>query len=87
MIMKRFKKAEEPEEKTLTSDDQDTVRYLINKQTFDGLWDLNSKIIEQLIGKPLSHFQHSTDTRLLVSAIIILVLETRLHHFHRCDMV
>jgi len=45
-------------QESLPSDDQNTVRYLINEQTFDGFWHIDSKNIEQLIGKPLSHFQH-----------------------------
>jgi hypothetical protein len=43
---------------SLPSDDQNTVGYLINEQIFFGLWHIDSKNIEQLIGKPLSHFQH-----------------------------
>jgi hypothetical protein len=61
--------------------DQDIVRYLIGKQEFDGLWNLDSKEIEQLTGKPLSHFQQSTNTQLLISVIVVSVLETRFTSF------
>jgi hypothetical protein len=59
------------------TDNQDIVRHLIDKQKFDGSWDLNSKSIEQLTRKPLSAFQQSTNNQVLVSAIVIAVLETR----------
>jgi hypothetical protein len=63
------------------TDDQNIVRYLIHKQQFDGLWDLNSKNIQQLTGKALSHFQQSINTQVLITAIVVLVLETRFASF------
>jgi len=71
----------EEKKDTFPAGDQDIVRYLISKQAFDGLWDLDSKEIEQLTGKPLSHFQQSANIQVLVSAIIVLVLETRFTSF------
>jgi len=71
----------EEKEEMFPAGDQDIVRYLISKQEFDGLWDLNSKEIEQLTGKPLTHFQQPTDVQVLVSAVVILVLETRFTSF------
>jgi hypothetical protein len=62
------------------SNDQDIVRYLINKQKFDGLWDLDSQVIKNLTGKTLAEFlqeNNQVDHQILVSAIIIAVLETR----------
>ncbi|CAF1023006.1 unnamed protein product [Adineta steineri] len=59
------------------TDNQDIVRYLVSKQKFDGSWNLDSKSIEKLTGKPLSDFQQSTNNQILVSAIVIVVLETR----------
>jgi hypothetical protein len=62
------------------SNDQDIVRYLINKQKFDGLWDLDSQAVMNLTGKPLLDFQsrnNQVDHQVLVSAIVISVLETR----------
>ncbi len=60
--------------------DQDTVRYLINKQKFDGLWELDSDITAKLTGKLWSVFQLANteiDPQILTTVIIILVLETR----------
>jgi hypothetical protein len=71
----------EEKEETFPEDNQDIVRRLISKQAFDGLWDLNSKEIEQITGKPLSHFQPSTNIQVLVSAIVVLILETRFTSF------
>ncbi len=71
----------EEKEGTFPAEDQDIVRYIISKQEFDGLWDFNSKDIEELTGKPLTHFQQSTDVQVLVSAVVILVLETRFTSF------
>ncbi len=68
-------------QESLPSDDQNIVRYLVNEQMFDGLWNIDSKNIEQLIGKSLSHFQQSNDTQFLVSALVILVLEIRFASF------
>ena len=58
-------------------DEQNIVRQLIHQQKFDGLWDVDAKMIVQLTGKPLSDFPQSNDTTMLMSAIIIVVLETR----------
>jgi hypothetical protein len=33
-------------EETFPTDNQDIVRYLINNQKFDSLWDLDSRSIE-----------------------------------------
>jgi hypothetical protein len=68
-------------EETFPTDDENIVRYLINKQMFDGLWELNSKEIEQLTSKPLSHFQQLADSEVLLTGIIIFVLETRFASF------
>ncbi len=57
--------------------DQNIVRYLINKQNFDGLWDLDTKNIEQLTGKPLAKFPQSNNPQILISAIVLVALETR----------
>ncbi|CAF5139402.1 unnamed protein product, partial [Rotaria sp. Silwood1] len=58
-------------------DDENIVRYLINKQKFDGLWDLDANDIELLTGKPLTSFTPFNNKQILISAIIIVVLETR----------
>ncbi|CAF3721594.1 unnamed protein product [Rotaria sp. Silwood1] len=58
--------------------DQDIVRHLIKKQTFDGLWNLNAESIERLTRKSLEEFQskHSQiDCKILISIIVIAVLE------------
>jgi hypothetical protein len=68
----------------LPANDQDIVRYLINKQKFDGLWNLDSEIIKELTGKSLSVFQLTNfdiDTEILMSVIVILTLETRFSAF------
>ncbi|CAF4518255.1 unnamed protein product, partial [Rotaria sp. Silwood2] len=57
--------------------DQNIVRYLINKQKFDGLWDLDVKSIEQLTGKLLTSFPSFNNQQILISAIVVVVLETR----------
>jgi len=57
--------------------DQDAVRQLINKQNFDGIWNMDSKSIEALIGKPLKDFPDAGSTEVLITAIVIIVLETR----------
>ena len=57
--------------------DLDIVRRIIAEQKFDGLWNLEANMIEQLTGKPLSEFQQLTNTEMLISAIVIVVLETR----------
>ncbi len=64
----------------LPSNDQDIVRYLINKQKFDGLWELDEKIVEELTRKPFIEFRSrhtDIDGQVLYSVIVILVLETR----------
>jgi hypothetical protein len=68
----------------LPSNDQDIVRYLINKQKFDGLWDLDSDIIIKLTGKDLTEFRSrktDIDAQILSSVIVILTLETRFSAF------
>ncbi|CAF0841873.1 unnamed protein product [Rotaria sordida] len=57
--------------------DQNIVRYLINKQKFDGLWDLNTKSIEQLTGKSLTNFPSFNNQQILITAIVVVALETR----------
>ena len=64
----------------LPSNDEDIVRYLIKKQKFNGLWDLNDDLIAKLTGKPLSVFQSinsDINKQILFSTIIVIVLETR----------
>jgi hypothetical protein len=63
--------------RSVDDDQRDIVRQLISKQNFDGLWDMDSKSIEELIGKSLADLQQWPDTKVLTSAIIIVVLETR----------
>ncbi|UJR29815.1 hypothetical protein I4U23_017359 [Adineta vaga] len=58
-------------------DDEDIVRYLIDKQNFDGLWAFDSEIIEKLTGKSLKEFQYSIKKELIISIIILILLETR----------
>ena len=62
--------------RTDNQDEQDTVRHLIQQQKFDGLWNVDEKIIVQLTGKSLSNFHQLNNTEMLMSAIIIVVLET-----------
>ncbi|CAF1446394.1 unnamed protein product [Adineta steineri] len=74
------KKAEKKssEKEIWPSNDQDIVRYLINKQKFDGLWDLDSNTIKNLTGKTLGEFvsgNSEVESQILVSAIIIAALE------------
>ncbi|CAF2180753.1 unnamed protein product, partial [Rotaria magnacalcarata] len=59
------------------TDDQNIVRYLINKQKFDGLWDLDAKDIEQLTGKSLKSFPSFNNQQIVVAAIVIIALEIR----------
>jgi len=73
--------SKKPEEDVWPTGNQDVVRHLIDKQKFDGSWDLDSKSIEKLTGKPLIAFQQSTNNQVLVSAIVITVLETRFASF------
>ncbi|CAF4099496.1 unnamed protein product [Rotaria sp. Silwood2] len=66
------------------STDQDIVRYLINKQKFNGLWNLDDDTIKNLTGKSLSVFQSTNpniDNQILISIIIISILETRFAAF------
>jgi hypothetical protein len=68
----------------LPSNDQDMVRYLINKQKFNSLWDLDSDIIKELTGKSFDKFQlqnTDVDDQILNSIIVILILETRFSSF------
>jgi hypothetical protein len=65
------------EEDAWPTNEQDIVRYLINKQKFDGCWDFDSKIIEQLTGKALNDFKQTTNNEILVTAIVVTVLEKR----------
>jgi hypothetical protein len=62
-------------------DDEDIVRYLINKQSKDGLWNFtsNEKTIIDLTGKSLAVFRSSethSDTQILVTAIVIILLQS-----------
>jgi hypothetical protein len=62
------------------STDQDIVRYLINKQKFDGLWNADDNIIKNLTGKSLSVFQSTTpniSNEILASIVVIIIFETR----------
>jgi hypothetical protein len=62
------------------STDQDIVRYLINKQKFDGLWNADDNIIKNLTGKSLSVFRSTTPNisdEILASTLVIIILETR----------
>ena len=64
----------------LPSNDEDIVRYLIKKQKYNGLWDLNDDLITKLTRKPLSVFQSinsDINKQILFSTIIVIVLETR----------
>ncbi|CAF1222422.1 unnamed protein product [Rotaria sordida] len=67
---------DEGKDKTWPTDDQNIVRYLISKQKFDGLWDLDVEDIEHLTGKPLASFTPSNNKQILISAIVIVALET-----------
>jgi hypothetical protein len=66
------------------STNQDIVRYLINKQKFDGLWNADDNIIKNLTGKSLSVFQSTTPNisdEVLASIIVIIILETKYVEF------
>ncbi|CAF2148911.1 unnamed protein product [Rotaria magnacalcarata] len=76
MLSTSSSSARNPDE-TLPNDDHGVVRFLIDKQNFDGLWDLDSKTIEKLVGRSLSVFSSSYNHQVLISAIIIIILETR----------
>ena len=69
---------------TWPSSDQEIVRYLINKQKFDGLWNVDDTIVKNLTGKSLSTFQstnRNVNDQILTSLIIILQLEGRFSQF------
>jgi hypothetical protein len=68
-------------EEVWPTNNQDIVRYLIDKQKFDGSWELDATNIERLTGKPLIAFQQLTNNQVLISAIVIAVLETRFNSF------
>jgi hypothetical protein len=57
--------------------DENIVRYLISKQKFDGLWNLDAKNIEQLTGKALTSFPQGHSNQILIAAIVVVTLETR----------
>ncbi|CAF1362603.1 unnamed protein product [Adineta ricciae] len=61
--------------------DEDIVRYLIDKQKFNGSWQLDETDIQKLTGKPWNVFQYIAPNEVLTSAIIILILETRFTSF------
>ncbi|CAF2887846.1 unnamed protein product [Rotaria sp. Silwood2] len=64
------------------SNDQDIVRDLIDKQSFNGLWYLDVESIRHLTGKYLADFQSiHTDVPVLISAIVLILLETRFGEF------
>jgi hypothetical protein len=62
------------------NNEQDVVRHLIIKQKFNGLWSLDIESVEKLTEKPFNVFQMTDfeiDKDALITAIIIVVLETR----------
>ena len=62
------------------STEEETVRSLIDKQRFDGLWSADEAMIQTLTGKSWSTWQSAhpdIDSILLNSLIILLVLEQR----------
>jgi hypothetical protein len=70
------------EDEIYSMDDKEIVRYLINKQTIDSLWNFesNRKTIKDLTGKSLAVFQSSDthdNTQILVTAIVMILLETK----------
>ncbi|CAF2955122.1 unnamed protein product [Rotaria sp. Silwood2] len=65
------------EEEPWPTEDQHIVRYLINKQKFDGLWDLNENDIEKLTGKSFANFSQIDNPKVAMLAIVIITLETR----------
>ena len=76
----RQERKKSSEKELWPSNDQDIVRHLIDKQKFDGLWDIDSQAVKNLTGKTLADFlsgNSQVDRQVLVSAIIIAVLETR----------
>ncbi|CAF2642900.1 unnamed protein product [Rotaria sp. Silwood2] len=62
---------------TWPTGDQNIVRYLIKKQKFDGLWDLDAEDIENLTGKSLTNFTPFNNKQILISAIVVIVLELK----------
>ncbi|UJR23939.1 hypothetical protein I4U23_026908 [Adineta vaga] len=69
--------AMDEDDKEFPTDDENIVRYLIDKQNFDGVWNIDSETIQKLTGKPLNQFQYSIQKELIISIIIIILLETR----------
>jgi len=70
------------EDEIYSMDDKEIVRYLINKQTIDSLWNFasNRKTIKDLTGKSLAVFQSSDthdNTQILVTVIVMILLETK----------
>ncbi|CAF1490443.1 unnamed protein product, partial [Rotaria sp. Silwood1] len=65
------------EYETWPTGDQNIVRYLINKQKFDGLWDLDESDLQHLAGKSWKNVSSSYDKQVLISAIVIITFETR----------
>ncbi|CAF4923370.1 unnamed protein product, partial [Rotaria sp. Silwood1] len=65
------------EYETWPTGDQNIVRYLINKQKFDGLWDLDESDLQHLAGKSWKNVSSSYDKQVLISAIVIVIFETR----------
>ena len=61
--------------------DENIVRHLISKQKFDGLWDLDRKHVEKLTGAQLDRLPRGYDEQTLISAIIVVLLETRYQSF------
>lgn len=57
--------------------DLDMVRLIIVEQKFNGLWDIGVDFIKELTSKTLSDFQGVTNAQMLITAIIIVILETR----------
>jgi hypothetical protein len=81
-LRKKIKKCET--EEIWLSSDEDIVGYLIIKQKFDGLWNLDMESIEKLTRKPFGSFQFAElqiSSETLISAIIIVVFETRFTAF------
>ncbi|CAF1033410.1 unnamed protein product [Adineta steineri] len=78
-LLKRKKKTSSIKE-IWPSNDDDVVRHLIDKQKFDGLWDLDSQAVQNLTGKTLAEFLQNNsqiEQQVLISAIVVVVLETR----------
>jgi hypothetical protein len=80
----KFRKYHVPEKEVdaYQKDDKDIIRYLINQQTLDGLWNFDSNriTIKKLTGKSLSVFQSSEtpdNLPILITAIIIVLLEVK----------